>query len=216
MSRKIRLGERAFSKAEKLEILSSIECLPTRKAKVLLLGYSSVPSEMVKDKKNDLRLDELKNNDEVQEKLKRLRGLLAHSEPDISMLELINKLCDLGIKQWDPAEKKTRKRMPAEKKSEVAVSFAAPRVVLLSNQRTKKQRQYIKAQNRRLVWKRAQSQCENCESHFALQIEHINPKALGGSDELSNLKLLCRSCNQRTAIEVYGSQKMQKYLSPGY
>lgn len=33
-----------------------------------------------------------------------------------------------------------------------------------------------------------------------------------GTDDLENLKLLCRSCNQRRAIEMYGVGKMQQHL----
>ncbi|MEK7357433.1 MAG: HNH endonuclease [Bdellovibrionota bacterium] len=38
------------------------------------------------------------------------------------------------------------------------------------------------------------------------------PFALGGSNDLENLRLVCRSCNQRSAIEVYGAKKMESYL----
>lgn len=70
------------------------------------------------------------------------------------------------------------------------------------------------ADKERIVWQRANSRCENCQSYYALQIEHDFPKALGGTDELENLKLLCRSCNQRRAVEMYGVGKMQNYLDP--
>ena len=54
--------------------------------------------------------------------------------------------------------------------------------------------------------------CDLCRSTFALQIDHIVPKAKGGSNKQSNLRLLCRSCNQREAIEHFGQRKMEKYL----
>ncbi|MEK7357089.1 MAG: HNH endonuclease signature motif containing protein [Bdellovibrionota bacterium] len=38
------------------------------------------------------------------------------------------------------------------------------------------------------------------------------PFALGGPNELENLRLVCRSCNQRSAIEVYGVEKMENYI----
>jgi hypothetical protein len=51
-----------------------------------------------------------------------------------------------------------------------------------------------------LVRQRAAGCCEYCRSpeRFATQphsIEHIQPRALGGSDEPSNLALACQGCN---------------------
>ena len=69
-----------------------------------------------------------------------------------------------------------------------------------------------KAEIRRQVWRRDQGKCSNCGSTHAIQIEHKIPKGVGGEDSLQNLCLLCRSCNQRSAIEYYGMAKMQRYL----
>jgi hypothetical protein len=103
-------ADKPFTKEEKLEILGTIERLPKRLAAKILLGYSSVPTEMVKNRKLEITLDELANNDEIQGKLKKLRGLLAHSDPELTIVELINKLCDLGIKEWDPGQRKPKVR----------------------------------------------------------------------------------------------------------
>lgn len=65
---------------------------------------------------------------------------------------------------------------------------------------------------KRLIWKKADNKCENCSSTFALEIDHIQPKALGGTNHAENLRLLCRSCNQRSAIERLGHNRMQQYL----
>ena len=50
-------------------------------------------------------------------------------------------------------------------------------------------------------------QCVYCGAKDApLQIEHIQPRARGGSDRISNLALACRCCNQKKAaqpIEVF-------------
>ncbi len=63
------------------------------------------------------------------------------------------------------------------------------------------------------VYKKAGSKCEQCGSVYALNIEHVRPVALGGGNELGNLKLLCRSCNGRSGIKVFGAQLMERYLS---
>jgi hypothetical protein len=55
--------------------------------------------------------------------------------------------------------------------------------------------------------------CEICSSTHALEVDHIKPRALGGSDEPENLRVLCRSCNQRAAVRVFGAPKMQRYFN---
>jgi HNH endonuclease len=53
-----------------------------------------------------------------------------------------------------------------------------------------------------IVRQRAQFQCEYCHylellSSAPLSIDHIQPQSLGGNDELNNLALACRRCNER-------------------
>jgi len=47
------------------------------------------------------------------------------------------------------------------------------------------------------VYKNANSKCENCGSHFDLQIDHIIPVSRKGGNMEENLRLLCRQCNLR-------------------
>ena len=52
------------------------------------------------------------------------------------------------------------------------------------------------------VRQRAQFRCEYCHypkllSSAPLSIDHIQPQSLGGSDDLDNLALACRRCNER-------------------
>jgi 5-methylcytosine-specific restriction endonuclease McrA len=48
-----------------------------------------------------------------------------------------------------------------------------------------------------LVLSRDGYRCQACGSPANLQIDHITPIALGGSDDPSNLQTLCASCNGR-------------------
>ncbi len=68
---------------------------------------------------------------------------------------------------------------------------------------------------RKKVWARDGARCTQCKSHHALELDHIRPKAFGGDDTLENLRLLCRSCNQRAAIKNLGLKKMTGHMSLG-
>lgn len=52
------------------------------------------------------------------------------------------------------------------------------------------------------VRQRAQFQCEYCHypellSSAPFSIDHVQPRSLSGSDDLNNLALACRRCNER-------------------
>jgi len=123
----------------------------------------------------------------LQKKIENLKGLLAHKYPRLSLGELFERLCDLGLTEWNPAK------------------TAAPRKRRVNLQ---SQSQITKA-----VFSKAGNSCESCNSSFALEIDHIVPKAKGGKSKKENLRLLCRNCNQRAAIEQFGQQTMDRYLN---
>ena len=60
-----------------------------------------------------------------------------------------------------------------------------------------------------IIRQRANCRCEYCHypellSSAPLSIDHIQPQSLGGSDDLDNLALACRRCNERRYNFVKG------------
>ncbi|MEA5503727.1 HNH endonuclease signature motif containing protein [Halotia wernerae UHCC 0503] len=60
-----------------------------------------------------------------------------------------------------------------------------------------------------IVRKRANYLCEYCHSPERISttrftVDHLIPKSIGGSDELNNLALACRRCNERRYNFVAG------------
>jgi uncharacterized membrane-anchored protein YjiN (DUF445 family) len=52
---------------------------------------------------------------------------------------------------------------------------------------------------------------QRCDSTHNLQVDHIIPKAKGGTNQLSNLRCLCRQHNIHVAEQVFGRERMNKY-----
>jgi len=68
-------------------------------------------------------------------------------------------------------------------------------------------RQYISVHMKRVLFKKAQHCCEyrdphtqqRCQSKYKLEIDHRQPIALGGNNELGNLRILCQAHNALAA-----------------
>jgi hypothetical protein len=181
---------REVTRAEKIEVLEKVAEVSTRQAVKLLVSRSSHPESVQPDRVRVVneKTSELRAcvSEEVLAKLARVRGLIAHTHPNPTMDELLSLLCELALKTWTPSQPKAK--------------FAAPLK--------------MKKATVREVWRRDQECCRICKSTYALEPDHVLPRAMGGSDELENLRLLCKSCNQRKAIEAFGIGKMDGYLNP--
>ena len=81
-----------------------------------------------------------------------------------------------------------------------------------ANDTPKKNNRYIPQKIRRYIWKRDQGECSyvcpqtknKCCSKHLLQIDHIQPFALGGSHHPDNLRLLCARHNQLRSQRTFG------------
>jgi hypothetical protein len=78
-------------------------------------------------------------------------------------------------------------------------------------------------ESREFVATRAGRRCEYCQMHQSLQgatfdLEHIIPRALGGSSDSSNLALACPSCNlhkaDRTSTSISSNGDSIPFFNP--
>ena len=71
---------------------------------------------------------------------------------------------------------------------------------------------------RRVVRERAQRRCEYCHADERWQfvrftIDHVLPQSAGGSDQLDNLALACRNCNERRGNRVVAVIQRRRWSS---
>jgi hypothetical protein len=190
-----------FTSEMKTDVLEMVSNKTSRETERILLAMATRPMNLKKDRVTTIadEIIELRfvASNEVQAKLEHLKGLLAHRFPNISLGELLDMLCDLALVEWS-VEKTAA---PKKRRVTLRPSDGAPSPM----------KQASKVELRRRIFAKAESKCTNCGSRFALETDHIVPKGKGGTSEEENFRLLCRSCNQRAAVEAYGIAKMEKY-----
>lgn len=66
----------------------------------------------------------------------------------------------------------------------------------------KKRNCYLPLKVRKVILKKYKFTCQNCRSKENLTIDHIIPVSKGGSDNLNNLTILCKSCNSKKGAKI--------------
>ncbi len=143
---------------------------------------------------------------ELREKLIRLKDLWAHVDPTMDFVQIINRAASLALEKEDPARKTLRKSPKPQSKTESEVSNQRP--------------SYYSVLTDKILWERANSRCEyidsisghRCDCRFGLERDHILPLAMGGTNELSNLRLLCKTHNLLMARRHFGEENIEKMI----
>lgn len=55
----------------------------------------------------------------------------------------------------------------------------------------------VPRRTRRQLLLRTGRRCEVCHQHRRLEVHHVVPRIRGGTNHISNLRLLCRRCHLR-------------------
>lgn len=204
------------SKDQKLELIEMLENVSKREALKIVereTGVKVEATESVRDLADGQVEMKTVVTKETEELIRNLKGLLAHSHPNLSSGDLLNMALRALKEKLEPS-KKPKSTFP-EKRQSVKKAASAQNAKVQQRKATdqnKHSSRYIPAEIRKAVWQRDEAKCTNCSSSFALQFEHVVPFAKGGETSVENIKLLCRHCNQRSAIESFGQAKMSLYL----
>jgi len=129
--------------------------------------------------------------------LERLRDLRAHDRPSFRMSKYF---CQWVVEEM---EKTTSKRVFPKNTSEVTKPYSAK----------------IPKRVRSAIWLRDGGKCtyfdpvtnRKCDSTRLIQVDHILPRAYGGTNEPENLRLLCREHNLLVAAETFGAEFLESF-----
>jgi hypothetical protein len=171
----------------KKEILGRLSGKSRRESERELLSSSAQPEVHIPDRtrvvsQTHTQIQFVANNEQMV-LFEKARGLLAHSNPNMSWAELFQKMTEIVLQKIDPQRSVSPPRKLQDPRKRVAGVGL-----------------------RREIWKRDQGKCQKCGSRYSLEIDHVIPWALGGETSEENLRLLCRSCNQRRAMRGTISQ----------
>jgi hypothetical protein len=184
------------------ELIAKVESLSQRDCEKTLFELS--PEALPRERERIVSSTEERElkivvSPELYEKLKRIRGHLAHAMPEATYAQLIERMADEVLARL-------------EKKKGITENITAPAAVKATPPLSAGKRVYLPAALRKAIWQRSLGLCEfqaegrRCSSLYRLEIDHITALALGGSHVFSNLRLLCREHNQFEARRMLRPQ----------
>lgn len=101
------------------------------------------------------------------------------------VLAALARSCDTGDVERGPEGTQARLAVPRQPALDVSPS-----------------RPPLRAAVRAAVMDRDYRQCQICGTYDEPTVDHIVPVSAGGSDDLDNLQVLCRSCNSRKGARL--------------
>ncbi len=127
--------------------------------------------------------------------LKQAQSLLSHTCPGGSIADVIATLAQNFVDK--------KMKSPKAEPNVVAKKLTQAAAATAIQKNKKPYRQYISVHTKRSLLQKANHACEyvdhktqqKCNSKYQLEIDHIQPLSLGGSDEERNLRILCRVHN---------------------
>lgn len=214
------------SPAEKREVLLSLINQSTRATERILAEKkpegSSVNSEVIERPLRGQRLEATIVLDELfQKELEEIQILLGKPYSKLELFQMLVKE-KLGALKKDLNKQRPEKLRLNKRVAQPALAYSRQKQIIdnsKSNLKIKKSR-YTSQYTLRALANRDQHQCQfidpvsgrQCSARFHLQIEHIQPFAKGGANNIENLQLLCINHNKFRALQQFGTSKMRKYI----
>ena len=215
-------SEKTFEVLAKLENLNSFE---TQKVLAVEMDLPIHTVEKIWPQKDgSVRMDHSFSAEQFAD-LELAKSLLSHVCPNGSFVEVIatlakefnqrklhgrttqSKLIELKEQQEKQQKIQTsdQNRQPLLHVTQSGTATSTSKKI--QTKKSKFNRDYTSVHKKRFLFRKAHHCCEyqdpktgrKCGSKYQLQIDHQHPLALGGSNELSNLRVLCRTHNALAA-----------------
>jgi hypothetical protein len=140
-------------------------------------------------------------SDQLRQKLERARDLMRHANADGDLAAVVERALDLLLDKLDKHRLgKTTRPRPARE------SRGAPG-------------SGVSRATRRAVFERDGVRCtftdadgNRCPATTWLELDHVDPRARGGSDEVHNLRVRCRTHNHLHAEQTFGKEHVERKI----
>ncbi|WII70902.1 HNH endonuclease [Bdellovibrio sp. 22V] len=188
---------------ELLQVLSKLENKNTFETQKTLAIEMNLPiqcHEKIKPQSDESVRLELTFTKEQFAELEKAKNLLSHICPDGSLAEVITALAQRFNRQKLKDSAKTENAETSQKDSTRTANASEVR-------KPSSRRKYISIKTKRILLKKANYCCEyvdsktkiRCNSKHFLEVDHVLPVATGGTNNIDNLRILCRTHNALAA-----------------
>jgi len=178
---------KTYTPEQKQQLVQEIKHKSSRQVEQYLASKSpELPrpevSRQIQEDKREVKLTVCK---ELDDKLDQLKSRYSHKNQNPTMAELLELMADEILQK---SKQHVAKPVPA--------TSANPRSISKAN------RNYIRARdNHKCVYQNPDNG-KTCGSRHLLEIDHIIPVALNGTNDIANLRLVCRAHNQMFAKQL--------------
>jgi hypothetical protein len=211
INKEARAGNKV-DQAQTAKIFEKIESLSGEKTlKTLAIEFKQPiqKHEVIRHQRDNTVRAEITFTDEEMDELKHVKDLLSHALPNPTWAELIIYLAKKQIKAIEGKAVEKMKESIEHTKPESGLvgtdakeSNSQEPAKMMQRFGVTKEREAIKITIRRQLMEKAGKCCEyvnnngqRCDGIYQLQVDHKIPVALGGSNNISNLRVLCRTHN---------------------
>lgn len=209
-----------LSIGEAVQVLSQIEELNGFETQKVLAVEFNLPiqqHEVLKPQRDESVRLELTLTEDQMNRLRQVKHMMSHNLHDATWADVIDALAAKHIEKIQGKEKLVIEKLLVIEDGSVESNDPLG-VTPCFSATEKSKRKSIKITSRRELLSKAGQCCEftdpksgiKCNGTYQLQIDHKIPLALGGSNELSNLRVLCRTHNLFAAKQVGLSQNYKK------
>ncbi len=195
---KYQVAELLAQRAPRPDVPATMRKLPTVQTSNAVSAVVEPGVEPIAESRYRLQLTVSR---EVRDKIERIRDLMMHSNPTRDLTAVLERAVDALL------DKLEKQRLGKTSRPEAAVRPLA------------KTPGRVTRAVRRKVFERDGEQCtfvdtngHRCSSHKLLELDHIVPRAKGGTDDEDNLRVRCRAHNGLHAEEVFGKSYVRERI----